>query len=206
VIFDDCLQKRPIQLFVLPSVALAIKQEVYMFNLETPRLLLIFTPLKVIETRLRLESFQEVLTTESGELLVDFPSEWPGDALIIFPMVFEQMQNAPETVPWSVVLLEKSSRLAVGQMGFKNTPDEAGVIEIGYGVNPSKQGLGYATEAVTRLVDWSVMQPKVTRVTAECLESNLASNRVLEKSKFVQVGERADEEEGGLLKLWEYRQ
>jgi RimJ/RimL family protein N-acetyltransferase len=50
------------------------------------------------------------------------------------------------------------------------------------------------------------MQPKVTRVTAECLESNLALNRVLEKSRFVQVGERFDEEEGGLLKLWEYRQ
>jgi [ribosomal protein S5]-alanine N-acetyltransferase len=124
-----------------------------MFNLETTRLLLIFTPLKAVETRLRLESFQETLATDAGELLVDFPSEWPGDALVIFQMMLQQLQRAPETVPWSVILVDKFTRLAVGQMGFKSLPDETGMIEIGYGVNPSKQGFGYATEAVSKLVD-----------------------------------------------------
>jgi hypothetical protein len=78
-----------------------------MFNLETTRLLLIFTPLKAVETRLRLESFQETLATDAGELLVDFPSEWPGDALVIFQMMLQQLQRAPETVPWSVILVDK---------------------------------------------------------------------------------------------------
>jgi [ribosomal protein S5]-alanine N-acetyltransferase len=193
---------------VLPNIAfwvLATKEEVYMFNLETSRLLLVFTPVNVVETRLRLDSFRQTLPTDAGKMLVDFPYEWPGDALVIFPMLLEQLQRAPETVPWSVILVEKSTGLAVGQMGFKDVPDVMGKLEIGYGVNPSKQGLGYATEAISRLVGWGLTQAKVKRVVAECLERNLASIRVLEKSGFVCVGERFDQEEGGLLRLWEFR-
>jgi hypothetical protein len=140
-----------------------------MFNLETPSLLLIFTPLDVIDTRLRRESFQETLMTQVGEVLVDFSAEWPGDALVIFPMLLEQLQRTPEAVPWSVILVEKSTHMAVGQMGFKNLPDASGMLEVGYGINASKQGLGYATEALVSLVDWSLAQANVKRVTAECL-------------------------------------
>jgi [ribosomal protein S5]-alanine N-acetyltransferase len=72
-------------------------------------------------------------------------------------------------------------------------------------VNASKQGFGYATEALVKLVDWGLAQTNVKHVTAECLASNLASVRVLEKANFVQVGERFDQDEGGLLRLWEHR-
>jgi hypothetical protein len=99
-----------------------------MFNLETSQLLLIFTPFNAVATRLRCDSFQETLVTESGEVLVDFPAEWPGDALVILPMLLEQLQRTPEAVPWSVILVEKSTHVAVGQMGFKNLPDASGML------------------------------------------------------------------------------
>jgi len=68
-------------------------------------------------------------------------------------------------------------------------------------VNASYQGRGYATEMAQALVAWALRQPTVRRVTAECLEDNPASIRVLEKSGFVQSGRRKDEE--GPLLLWE---
>ena len=91
----------------------------------------------------------------------------------------------------------------VGGIGCKALPDASGTVEIGYGINPSAQGRGLATEAARALTDWALTQPGVRRVTAECLETNLGSVRVLEKAGFTRVGERHDEEEGGLLILWE---
>lgn len=176
-----------------------------MFNLETPRLLLVGTPLHVIETRLERESFDDVVSTPDGELHVTFPAEWPGDALVVFPMLFDQLRDAPNSVPWGGTIIDKVERTAVGQISFKSLPDASGTVEVGYGVNPSYEGRGYATEATRALVGWALTQPGVTRVTAECLESNVGSVRVLEKAGFAQIGERFDEEEGGRLILWERR-
>ena len=91
----------------------------------------------------------------------------------------------------------------MGSMGFKSPPDATGAVEIGYAVNRSFWGRGYATETVGAIVAWALTQPEVRRVTAECLESNPASARVLEKSGFQRVGRRSTVE--GDLLLWESR-
>ncbi len=86
-------------------------------------------------------------------------------------------------------------------MSFKSLPDASGAVELGYGVNPSYRGRGYATEMARAMVSWVLKQPKVKRVNAECLEANLASIRVLKKIGFKQVGGKIDEE--GPLAVWE---
>lgn len=63
-------------------------------------------------------------------------------------------------------------------------------------------GRGYTTEMARALVGWVLEQPDVRRVTAECLEDNPGSIRVLEKTGFERVGRRTDEE--GPLLLWAY--
>ena len=60
---------------------------------------------------------------------------------------------------------------------------------------PPRRGQGYAGEAARALTEWALGQPGVRRVTAECLEDNLASIRVLEKIGMRPIG-RTDE---GLL-------
>lgn len=174
-----------------------------MFHLETARLVLVATPLPVIETRLERDT--STLPVEVGPETWDvtFPAEWPGDALVIFPMLAEQLRDAPETVPWGGMLIEKATRTAIGQMGFKSLPDLSGTIELGYGVNPSAWGRGFATEAARALSAWALARQGVRRVTAECLNTNVGSVRVLDKAGFTRTGERYDEEEGGLLILWE---
>ncbi len=93
--------------------------------------------------------------------------------------------------------------VAMGQMGTKGPPDETGTVDIGYGMNPAYEGRGYMTEAVQGFAGWLLAQPDVKRVTADCLSTNTASVRVLEKAGFVRLGERYDADEGGVLILWE---
>ena len=174
-----------------------------MFYLETARLILVQTPLDVLQARLRRDTFTADVALPEGTVRVTFPAEWPGEALDLFPMMIRQYQNAPQDVPWGGTVIDRREWVAVGQIGFKSQPDD-GVVEIGYGINPSYQNRGYATEMVEALTAWALAQPTVSRVVAECRKDNDASIRVLDKSGFERIGQRFDEEDGALI-VWERR-
>jgi [ribosomal protein S5]-alanine N-acetyltransferase len=99
-------------------------------------------------------------------------------------------------------MIERETRVAVGQMSFKHPPDASGVVELGHGVSPSYQNRGYATEMAEKLVVWGVTHPKVRSVSAECREDNWASIRVLERVGFRPVSQRMADE--GPLIVWAY--
>jgi ribosomal-protein-alanine N-acetyltransferase len=180
-----------------------------LFTLETPRLILATTPLAVLKTRLERDDVVADVPIAVGKngqrraevWRVHFPPEWPGDALDMLPLWIMQREVAPEREEWGGTMIDRATRVAVGQMSFKGLPDESGAVELGYGVNPSYHSRGYATEMARTLVEWALTQSAVARVTAECLADNKASIRVLEKSHFKQVGRRVDED--GPLLQWE---
>jgi hypothetical protein len=91
-----------------------------MFYLETTRLVLIQTPLDVLQTRLQNESFVADVNLPSGRMGVFFPEEWPGDALDFFPAIVEHFMNHPDDISWGGTLIDRAQRVAVGQMGFKD--------------------------------------------------------------------------------------
>jgi len=179
-----------------------------LFTLETPRLILSTTPLEVLKTRLERDDFvadTPISVYQHGRQIretprVHFPPEWPGDALDVLPLWIMQRELWPEQEDWGGTMIDRAEFVAVGQMGFKGLPDKTGAVELGYGVNLSYHNRGYATEMARALVEWALRQPGVTRVTAECLEDNQASIRVLEKSLFARAGRRMDED--GPLILW----
>ena len=78
-------------------------------------------------------------------------------------------------------------------------PWRKGVLDIGYGISPSRQGRGCASRAVRDVVGWAVDHPDVMAITAETSPANLASQRVLERNGFVMTGRRTDEEDGPLI-------
>src|SRR5262245_50277039 len=68
-------------------------------------------------------------------------------------------------------------------------PGIDGVVEIGYTIFPDQRGRGYATEAVTALVDWAAQSSEVRVVLAAIVRGNDASVRVLERvGGFVELG------------------
>lgn len=87
----------------------------------------------------------------------------------------------PSLEGWGVwfVYSQEDDRL-IGDIGFKGKPHN-GVVEIGYGIRKEAQNQGYATEAVDALINWAFQTGLVKKVSAECLKSNQASIKVLQK-------------------------
>jgi RimJ/RimL family protein N-acetyltransferase len=93
-------------------------------------------------------------------------------------------------------------RLIVGMIGFKSHPDSNGSVEIGYGIVPSQQGRGFATQAVDLLVGEGFSKAEIQTIVAYTVPMNSASGRVLEKNQFVRDGSKIDPEDG---EVWAWR-
>ncbi|MDQ2902053.1 MAG: GNAT family N-acetyltransferase [Ktedonobacteraceae bacterium] len=131
-------------------------------------------------------------------LEVEIPDAWPGgDLLDALPFFIEVMEKDPAGPVWDGIIIHKAEQIAIGGIGFHGGPDGAGMVEIGYNIIPAYEGQGYATEMARRVIDWAFQTPGIQTITAECLDDNLGSIRILEK-----VGMRRLIPEGPLLK-WE---
>ncbi|GGJ80655.1 hypothetical protein GCM10011583_10200 [Streptomyces camponoticapitis] len=86
--------------------------------------------------------------------------------------------------------MERATGLVVGAVGL--FPPADGTIEFGYGIVPSRRGLGYASEAARAIAAFALTAPGVHTVHANVELSNPASARVLEKAGLTRVS--ADDE------------
>lgn len=86
---------------------------------------------------------------------------------------------------WEIALHDGTR---VGDFCFKGAPDEAGEVEIGYGIDEPMQRNGYATEMVAAMLHWAMVQPGVKAVTAETEPDNKISQKVLYSNGFIQKG------------------
>ncbi|MEU8397130.1 GNAT family N-acetyltransferase [Nonomuraea sp. NPDC048892] len=84
-------------------------------------------------------------------------------------------------------IVERESGLVIGSIGLFWPPSD-GVVELGYGVVPSRRGLGYASEATQALVEFALTAPEVSVVRATVELTNPASVRVLEKAGLRRTG------------------
>jgi RimJ/RimL family protein N-acetyltransferase len=89
----------------------------------------------------------------------------------------------------------------VGLCSYKSPPGPARTVEIGYGVVADRRGQGHATRAVAQMLAEARANPLIDTLTAETAVDNLASQIVLRRNGFSQVGWRADEAEGDVF-LW----
>ena len=132
------------------------------------------------------------LTREEAEAIVaddrvakswtpDYPT--PGDIAVATLALAGGVAFATAAMPWGLfAIVEKASDRSIGGIGFKNTPNDHGEVEIGYGICRSSQGRGVATEAVAALCDFAHQRVRI--VLAETDRENVASQRVLEKCGF----------------------
>ena len=91
----------------------------------------------------------------------------------------------------SLVWLVTLSGLVIGDCGTVGGLDEAGDVEIGYGLAAEHRGRGYGNEVVEALSGWLLNRPGVERVVArQVLADNVPSRRALENAGFVLEQER----------------
>jgi RimJ/RimL family protein N-acetyltransferase len=106
---------------------------------------------------------------------------------------FEQSAFQDPWIHGFSLLLPDGTNVGIGS--FKGPPTN-GVVEIAYAILPQYQGRGYATAAARAMVDYAFRSAEVSMVVAHTLPEGAASQRVLQKAGFRQVGEVVDPEDG----------
>ena len=115
-------------------------------------------------------------------------AEWPDPSFV--GVLRRHAGASADTECFGVwVMIERGSRTVIGDIGFRGPSDEAGTIEVGYSVIPSRRRRGYATEAASALVGWARSQPSVHVIVAGCDPNNVPSVRTLERVGFRRTGE-----------------
>jgi GNAT superfamily N-acetyltransferase len=75
-----------------------------------------------------------------------------------------QVRNAPGDAPWITrLIIDPHLGAAVGVAGFHGQPDENGMVEVGYRVDPALRRRGYARQALEILLDVARTHPDVRR-------------------------------------------
>ena len=127
------------------------------------------------------------------------------DRAQVSPVWLARIPTATGSDPWihgfTIVLCDGG--VEVGHAGFKKPPNDAGVVEIVYGIAPEHQGRGYATEAAEALTDFAFRSSHVRVVCAHTLPENNASARVLAKCGFRNIEEVLNSEDGN---VWRWQQ
>ncbi|MGD8603981.1 MAG: GNAT family N-acetyltransferase [Anaerolineales bacterium] len=81
---------------------------------------------------------------------------------------------------WLATIVE--TQFGAGLIGFKGPPDDQGMVEFGYGIDPFVSGHGYTTEAAAAIIEWAFKTPACLRIVApKTGKDNPASHRVLNK-------------------------
>jgi RimJ/RimL family protein N-acetyltransferase len=89
---------------------------------------------------------------------------------------------------------ERSSGLFVGEAGFLEArrgmePSIEGTLETGWVLDPAAHGQGFATEALTAIIEWGASHFPSKRMTCIIAPGNIASIRLAEKLRFVEVAQ-----------------
>jgi RimJ/RimL family protein N-acetyltransferase len=86
-------------------------------------------------------------------------------------------------------VIRRADDLVIGDVGFMGPPDATGAVSVGCAITEDARGEGYATEALTALLEWARGQSGLTCVLADTTRSNLASQRLLERVGLHRIGE-----------------
>jgi RimJ/RimL family protein N-acetyltransferase len=86
--------------------------------------------------------------------------------------------------------------VVVGHAGFHGPPDQTGMLEVAYSVDPAYRRRGYARAMLRELLPRAATEPSVSTVRATISPGNVASLATISGFGFTEVGEQWDEEDG----------
>lgn len=116
-------------------------------------------------------------------LFVDWGPNTEQDTLDFLNYCATSAQAVPRTGYTLAITL---AGVVIGSVGL--TARHGTKAEIGYTLNPTHWGLGYATEAARALLDFGFSELALDQITATCRPENVASAGVLRKLGMAQTG------------------
>jgi RimJ/RimL family protein N-acetyltransferase len=148
----------------------------------------------------------KLLLKTREEALASIEAMSPSDRAEVSPEWLARVKASGSVDPWmhGFALVHRASGNVIGSCGFKAPPGQDATVEIAYGVDPTYQGRGYATEAARALITFAFDSGLVNVVRAHTRPNHNASTRVLTKCGFKCIGEVMDPEDG-LVWRWELK-
>ena len=106
-----------------------------------------------------------------------------------------QIERDPCAADW-IARAAVDGDVVVGHVGFHGPPDDRGMVEVAYSVDPAYRRRGYALAMLGAALAWARQDERVAIVRATVGPENLASIATLAGFPFELVGEQWDEEDG----------
>jgi ribosomal-protein-alanine N-acetyltransferase len=138
-------------------------------------------------------------TGESESLASQYVSPYLAgpDCAGLWRMRSEQIKERPGDAAWITrLIVDPSVTVPVGLAGFHGAPDTAGMVEVGYRVDPQFRRRGYARQSLETLLIVARGHPDVRTVRATISPDNAPSLTLVKSYGFVENGEQWDEEDG----------
>ena len=108
-----------------------------------------------------------------------------------------QVVEDPPSAAWVTRIVWDPDRgAAVGRAGYHGPPDEHGMVEVGYSVDPDLRRRGYARAAMQVLLDRAIAHPDVRVLRATISPDNEPSLNLVASFGLERNGEQWDEEDG----------
>ena len=108
-----------------------------------------------------------------------------------------QVVEDPVSAGWVTGIVWDPERcIAVGRAGYHGPPDDQGMVEVGYSIDPQYRRQGYARAALRALLARAAADPDVRTFRATISPDNLASRDLVLAHGLIEVGEQMDDEDG----------
>lgn len=148
------------------------------YYLESERLKLL--PLQARSLTLALEDYgtmQTELGLKAIKTIID-DEEMQYAMKIRLKKVLENEDNYVWFTNWAIV--QKEENIIIGYIILKGLPNESGEVIIGYDIDEKYRRNRYATEAISKLIQWVFTNPKVLSVIVDTEKTNTPSCNLLE--------------------------
>jgi ribosomal-protein-alanine N-acetyltransferase len=132
-----------------------------------------------------------VAGVELTDYFIDDASTW------LWRIRVDQIRGDTASADWVArAAVDDQSGLVIGHAGYHGPPDEAGMVEVGYSVDPQFRRLGHGRQMLAELLRRARAEPQVRIVRASISPDNAASLAIVSSFAFTPAGEQWDDVDG----------
>ncbi|WP_045747431.1 MULTISPECIES: GNAT family N-acetyltransferase [Actinoplanes] len=109
----------------------------------------------------------------------------------------DDITRDPRAADWIArAAVAEPDGIVVGHGGFHGPPDDDGIVEVAYSVDPAHRRRGYARAMLAALLERADADPQVTAVRASIRPDNTGSRATIAGFGFKKIGEQWDPQDG----------
>ncbi|WP_433833403.1 GNAT family N-acetyltransferase [Actinoplanes sp. CA-015351] len=126
-------------------------------------------------------------------------SQYLADERWLWEIRLADIEKNPQNAEWiarAAVATDNDEEIVVGHGGFHGPPDEDGVVEVAYSVDPAYRRRGHARAMLTELLARVDADERVSGVRASIRPDNAGSKATIAGFGFFKIGEQWDPEDG----------